>query len=75
MKDLGSRCSYFIPPGIIQVTFGFLIFSGSIKGEHWEETSQAFLLISAQCSSFLHPCERQKTLDLLLIPGGIESEH
>ena len=27
---------------VIQVSFGFLMFSGSIKGEHWEETSQAF---------------------------------
>ena len=27
-----SRCSNFIPPEIIQVTFGFLMFSGSIKG-------------------------------------------
>ena len=27
---------------VIQVSFGFLMFSGSIKEEHWEETSQAF---------------------------------
>ena len=27
---------------VIQVSFDFLMFSGSIKGEHWEETSQAF---------------------------------
>ena len=50
------------------------MFSGSIKGEHLEETSQAlthFSLIFLICA----PCKRQKTLGLLLFPGGIKSEH
>ena len=34
MDDFVSRCSHFVPPEIIQVTFGFLMFSGSIKEEH-----------------------------------------
>ena len=37
-----SRCSNFITPEIIKVTFGFVMFSGHIKREHWEERSQAF---------------------------------
>ena len=46
MKDFLScfftMCPHFIPPEIIKVTFGFLMFSGSIKREHWEEIGQAF---------------------------------
>ena len=49
------------------------MFSGSIKEEHWEETSQAlthFSLIFLFCT----PCKCQKTLGLLMFPGGIKSE-
>ena len=42
MEDFVSLCSHFVPPEITQVTFGFLMFSGSIKGERCEEISQAF---------------------------------
>ena len=45
MKDFFShfsQWSYLIPPEIIKITFGFLMFSGNIKREHWEETGQAF---------------------------------
>ena len=50
------------------------MFSGSIKGEHLEETSQPlthFSLIFFICT----PCKRQKSLGLLLFRGGIKSEH
>ena len=73
MKDLDSR---FFTMFLFYTTWNYpsnLWFSDFFRedkrGEHWEETSQAFLLVSAQCSSFLPPCERQKTLDLLLFPG------
>ena len=70
-----SQCPYFIPPEIIKVTFGFLMFSGSIKQEHLQETRQDFYLISVQCSSFIPPFKRQKTLGLLLFQRGIKSKH
>ena len=70
-----SQCSHFIPPEIIKVTFGFLMFSGSIKQEHWEETGQAFFAHFSPVFLFYTPCKRQETLGLLLFPGGVKSEH
>ena len=45
MKDFVLRFFTAFPfstPWNYPVTFGFLMFSGSIKGKYWEETSQAF---------------------------------
>ena len=75
MKDFVSRfftISHFVLPEIIQVTFGFLMFSGSIKGEHWGKTSEAFQLVLAQCSSFLPPTNVRNLLLFLGEGGGGE---
>ena len=69
MKDF---VSHFLTMFSFCTPFGFLMFSGSIKGE---ETIQAFWFISAQCFSSVPSWERQKTLGLLLFPGGIKLEH
>ena len=80
MKDFVSRFFTMFPfyrltPEIIEVTFGFLMFSGSIKGQHWEKNNSSFLTHFSSVFLFCTPCKRQKTLGLLLFPGGIKSEH
>ena len=42
MTDFVSRFSTMFPfyrltPETIEVAFGFLMFSGSVKGQHWEK--------------------------------------
>ena len=58
MKDFVLRFfrrSHFISPEVMEVTFGFQIFSESIKWELWEETDQVFQIISAHYSAFTPP--------------------
>ena len=63
------QCSHFIPTEIIEVTFGFLMFSGIIKPKLWEETGQVFKLISAQCSSFI-PLKTSENLRSSFVSSG-----
>ena len=45
------------------------MFSGSLKWKPWKETSQAFLLISAQCFSFV-PLRRSENLRSSIVSRG-----
>ena len=53
---------------------GFLMFSGRIKREHWEESGEAFNS-AFKLFLFYALCKRQKTLSFLLFTEGIKSKH
>ena len=61
-----SHCSHFIPPEVIKVIFGFLMFSGSIKREHWGKQVKFFN--SFQLSVlFLHPLKMSEKVSSSIV--------